>query len=76
MRPRQDLKVAEASTRPASLEAWVTKADIASYYRFTTRWVESQVALGMPSRLISGRRRFRLSDVDKWLERRSAAHAL
>jgi hypothetical protein len=45
----------------------LTKRDVAAHYRFSVRWVEMQLAKGMPSRLVGGRRRFDLGDVDAWL---------
>ncbi len=44
-----------------------TKAQIAHHYGFSIRWVEIQLAKGMPSRLIGGHRRFELGTVDRWL---------
>jgi hypothetical protein len=43
------------------------KAQIARHYGFSIRWVEMQLAKGMPSRLIGGHRRFDLGTVDRWL---------
>lgn len=45
----------------------IDKRQLASHYGFSVRWVESQVAKGMPSRMIGGRRRFDLAAVDRWL---------
>lgn len=56
----------EAEAEP---ERWVTKQRVAEHYGYTTRWVEQQQTLGMPSRLIGGQRRYRLSEVDAWLSR-------
>ncbi len=51
-----------------SLERWRSKREIAGHYGFTIRWVERQVAKGMPNRLIGGQRRFQISQVDRWLD--------
>lgn len=54
-------------------ERWVSKREVADHYGFSVRWVEIQIGLGMPARLIGGQRRLRLSDVDAWLRRRPTA---
>ncbi len=48
-------------------ERFLSKPQIAEHYGFTPRWVELQMRKGLPSRLIGGRRRFLLSEVDEWL---------
>ena len=48
-------------------ERYVTKADVAAQYSMSVRWVEVITAEGCPSRLIGGRRRYPLSEVDAWL---------
>lgn len=53
-------------SRPG-FEPLLTKRQVAAHYGFTTRWVELRMADGMPSELISSRRRFRLSEVEAWL---------
>ncbi|HEX5559473.1 MAG TPA: helix-turn-helix domain-containing protein [Gaiellales bacterium] len=45
----------------------LTKEQIARHYGMSVRWVEYQLAKGMPSRMIGGRRRFELDAVDGWL---------
>lgn len=48
----------------------LTKAQLAAHPSInrSTRWIEQQVAAGMPSSLDSrGRRRFALTDVQDWL---------
>lgn len=54
-------------------EPWRTKEQIADYYGYTTRWVDLKVAEGMPMRIVGGRRRFRISLTDEWLEKKRAA---
>lgn len=54
-------------------EPWVSKSEIATYLGRSTRWVEHQVKLGMPSRMIGGRRAFRRSAVDEWIDARHAS---
>lgn len=53
----------------ATLEPWLDKPGIAEHLGCSVRWVELRVAEGMPSALIAGRRKFRASEVEPWLER-------
>jgi predicted DNA-binding transcriptional regulator AlpA len=46
------------------------KPSWAVYLGRSTRWVEMRVRDGMPSRMIGGRRAFRRSDVDMWVDER------
>lgn len=52
--------------RPGS-EPWLSKRQLAAYFGFSTRWVELRVREGMPSEVIGGRRRFRVSECEEWL---------
>jgi predicted DNA-binding transcriptional regulator AlpA len=52
-------------------EPWLTKKQLAAHFGYSTRWVELRVREGMPSKLIGGRRRFRLSEVEAWIEERA-----
>jgi len=55
--------------------AWepeLSKRQLAEVLGYSTRWVELRVREGMPSRMVGSQRRFRLSDVESWLERRNA----
>jgi hypothetical protein len=54
----------------ASSERWLTKQQVARHYGRSTRWIELQMRVGLPSRMIGGRRAFRLSAVDAWMEAR------
>jgi predicted DNA-binding transcriptional regulator AlpA len=56
---------------PNGPEPLLSKKQLAAHYGFSTRWVELRVNEGMPSALIGGRRRFKLSEIDHWLKRRS-----
>ena len=51
-------------------EPWVNKAQVASYLGRSKRWVELMAREGMPSRMIGGRRAYRLSEVDAWVAER------
>jgi excisionase family DNA binding protein len=53
-------------------EPWLTKRQVAAHFGFSTRWVELRIRDGLPSQMMGGRRRFRLSEVEGWLEKRSA----
>jgi len=53
--------------RTASAEPLLTKKQLAAHFQFSTRWVELRTREGMPSELIGGRRRYRLSLVNDWL---------
>jgi predicted DNA-binding transcriptional regulator AlpA len=57
---------------PVGREPWLSKRQIAGHYGRSTRWVELRMREGMPSRLIGGRRGFRLSEVDEWIKERFA----
>jgi hypothetical protein len=55
---------------PIRPERYLTNRDVAEHYSMSLRWVEGITALGCPSRLIGGRRLYRLyrlSEVDAWL---------
>jgi excisionase family DNA binding protein len=58
--------------RRASWEPWLSKQQLAAHLGYSTRWVELRVREGLPSRKMGGRRRFRLSAVEDWLEERFA----
>jgi hypothetical protein len=62
-----------APPRAASPEPYLTKRELARHYRYSIRWVESRTAAGMPSRMIGGQRRYRLSETEPWLEAASDA---
>lgn len=51
----------------ARFEPWVSKQQVANYLGRSTRWVELMARQGMPSRMIGGRRAYRLSEVDAWV---------
>jgi hypothetical protein len=52
-------------------EPWLSKRQIADYFGRSTRWVELRVREGLPSKMIGGRRGFRLSEVEAWLDGRN-----
>jgi predicted DNA-binding transcriptional regulator AlpA len=59
-----------AFRHPAGREPWVNKGQVAAYLGRSKRWVELMAREGMPSRMIGGRRAYRLSEVDAWIEER------
>jgi hypothetical protein len=60
-------QLAEQATHTVLPLPLLNKQQLARHYGFTGRWVEYQLAKGMPSRMIGGRRRFELGVVDRWL---------
>jgi hypothetical protein len=55
----------------ATWEPWLGKRQIADHFGRSPRWVELRVRDGLPSKMIGGRRGFRLSEVEAWLDGRS-----
>jgi hypothetical protein len=51
------------------LERWLDKRGLADHLGCGIRWIEMRVVEGMPSAMIAGRRKFRASEVEEWLER-------
>ena len=48
-------------------EVWLTKRQLSSCIGFSKRWIETQTSRGMPSRMVGGQRRYRLSVCEGWL---------
>lgn len=63
-------------TNVVRLEEWLTVDELADQLGCSTRWIEYRVAEGkqlrdpFPSAMIAGRRKFRQSEAERWLERR------
>jgi hypothetical protein len=57
---------------PAAAEPWLTKKQIAGHHGRSTRWIELRMKEGLPSRMLGGRRGFRLSAVETWMEAKYA----
>lgn len=51
-------------------EPWLSKQQIADYLQYSVRWVELRVREGMPCQRFGSRLRFRISEVEAWLEQR------
>ena len=50
------------------VEPWLSKKQLAGHFGYSTRWVELRVRDGMPAHRIGGQLRFRLSEVEPWVE--------
>jgi excisionase family DNA binding protein len=68
--------VAAVSVTPiaarSKAEPWLTKAQLADRLNVSVRWIDYQRSKGMPSSKWGGVVRFRLSEVEGWLERSAA----
>lgn len=56
--------------RQNGVEPYLSKKQLAACLGFSERWVDYRVDEGMPVHRFSKRRRFRLSEVEAWLEER------
>ena len=54
-------------TVTALSEPWLDRKKLADHYSCSVRSIELAVSEGMPSALVFGRRKFRLSEVEPWL---------
>lgn len=52
-----------------ALEPWLDKPALAEHLGCGVRWIEARLSEGMPSAMIAGRRKFKASEVEPWLER-------
>jgi hypothetical protein len=52
----------------AHIEPWVDKRALAAHFGCSIRSVERRMVEGMPSAEILGRAKFRISEVEPWLE--------
>jgi hypothetical protein len=55
-------------SRVVELERWLTKQELAHHLGCGVRFIEYRMTEGMPSALIAGRVKFRVSEVEPWLE--------
>lgn len=51
------------------LEPWLDKHGLAAHLGCGVRWIEYRVRDGLPSAIIAGKRKFRASEAERWLER-------
>jgi predicted DNA-binding transcriptional regulator AlpA len=58
---------------PRASEMWLTKPQLAERLLVSQRWIDYRRREGMPSHKWGGIVRFRLSEVESWLDRRTAA---
>lgn len=49
------------------VDPWVGKAQLARHWGKSTRWIELRMRDGMPSRMMGGRRQYRVSACEDWL---------
>lgn len=56
-------------SKVSQLEPWLDKYQLAAFFGCGVRWIEYRVAEGLPSALIAGRRKFRVSEVEPWMQR-------
>jgi excisionase family DNA binding protein len=54
------------------LEPWLDTRQIAEHLGMGVRWVQLRTAEGMPSQKFGRARRFRVSEVERWLTDRCA----
>jgi hypothetical protein len=54
----------------ARLEPWLDKRALAAYLGCSYRFVEERKRDGMPHAIIAGRLKYRVSEVEPWLEAR------
>lgn len=52
--------------RDAQQEPWLRESQLAQHFGVSERTIRRWRKEGMPSRLLGGSRRFRLSDVEAW----------
>lgn len=52
----------------ASFEPWLDKHGIARHFACSVRWIERRMEEGLSHRHIAGRAKFRVSEVEPWLE--------
>jgi hypothetical protein len=50
------------------LEAWLTKPQLCDHLGCSERWIENRMAEGMPAWKIAGRIKFKVSEVEPWLQ--------
>jgi hypothetical protein len=50
------------------LEPWLGKHALAHHLACSVRWIEGRISEGMPYAMIAGSRKFRVSEVERWLE--------
>jgi hypothetical protein len=59
----------QATFITADPEGWRDKHGIAEHFACGVRWIEARMVEGMPHTYIAGRAKFRVSEVEPWLER-------
>jgi hypothetical protein len=59
---------------PPVSEPWLTKDQLAARLQVSTRWIDYRRCEGMPSHKWGGHVRFRMPEVEAWLEPRGGRH--
>lgn len=59
--------------RQSAFEPLLTKKQLALHLGFSPRWIELRMRDGLPSLMVGGRRRYRVSEVTAWLNERAEA---
>ena len=54
---------------PSPLEPWVTIRELAEHLGCSERWIKYRLADGLPSALIAGRRKMKVAEAERWLEK-------
>jgi hypothetical protein len=68
MSPGPALKKVDLEDLLAGQERWRDKPAIAQHFSCSIRWIESRMEEGMPHTFIAGRAKFRVSEVEPWLD--------
>jgi len=58
----------QAERHPADEDRWLDKRELADVLGCGVRWIEERLREGMPSAMLAGRRKFKLAEVERWLE--------
>jgi hypothetical protein len=51
----------------ATCRGWVTKSELATHLKMTTRWIETQQRLGMPFLPCGMANRYKIVEVEAWI---------
>lgn len=57
------------ASQVSHLEPWLTLAELAEHLKVSPRWLKYRIKEGMPSSIIAGRRKFKASTCEDWLEK-------
>jgi predicted DNA-binding transcriptional regulator AlpA len=71
-RGRRDPEVVALLHSPTASEPWLTKEQLAHRLAVSRRWIDYRRAEGMPCHKWGGIVRFRVTEVEAWLNERSS----